>query len=264
MPKSTILTKSGRPSRSMRNTFSGLRSRWTMPLSCAAPSARAICDGDADRAVGRERRAVLDRLRQRRAVDVLHHRVRHALGRLAEVGDVDDVRMADARRRLRLLDEARDRRLVAHDLALEHLDRERALDHGVLDGEHDAHAALADLALHVVAAVERLADEPVVLAASVCAGSSSASVALCAADTRAPACRRRRLGSASRARLDVSTVARRAAIRRQHRRLVGRRDGRAAYRRTDRSPARRTNADKPGTGTSRSRVTRVRGYSDVR
>jgi hypothetical protein len=43
MPKSTILTKSRRPSRLIRKMFSGLRSRWTMPLSWAAPSACAIC-----------------------------------------------------------------------------------------------------------------------------------------------------------------------------------------------------------------------------
>ena len=42
IPKSTIFTKSVRPSRSTRKMFSGLRSRWTMPLSCAAPSAREI------------------------------------------------------------------------------------------------------------------------------------------------------------------------------------------------------------------------------
>ena len=132
MPKSTILTKSGRPSRSIRNTFSGLRSRWTMPLSCAAPSARAICAAIRSARCGGNGAPCLDRVRQRRAVDVLHHRVRHAVGRRAEVGDVDDVRVADARRGLRLLDEALDRRGVAHDLALEHLDRERALDHRVL------------------------------------------------------------------------------------------------------------------------------------
>ena len=38
-PKSRILT---RPSR-VRNRFSGLRSRWTIPFSCAAASPRAIC-----------------------------------------------------------------------------------------------------------------------------------------------------------------------------------------------------------------------------
>ena len=71
---------------------------------------------------------------------------------------------ADHATGLRLLHEALDRRGVAHHLALEHLDRERPLDHGVARGIHHAHPALADLALDEVAAVERLADEPVVLA----------------------------------------------------------------------------------------------------
>ena len=119
---------------------------------------------DRDRLLGGHRCAVLDRARQRDAVDVLHHRVGHAVGRGAEIGDVDDVRVANSRCRLRLLDEALDRRGVAHDLALEHLDRERALDHGVARGEHHAHAALADLALDEVAAIERLADQPIIFA----------------------------------------------------------------------------------------------------
>ena len=43
MPKSTILMKSRRPSRLMRKMFSGLRSRWTMPLAWAAARAWPIC-----------------------------------------------------------------------------------------------------------------------------------------------------------------------------------------------------------------------------
>ncbi len=39
MPKSTIFTKSGSPPRLVRKMFSGFMSRWTMPLSWAAPSA---------------------------------------------------------------------------------------------------------------------------------------------------------------------------------------------------------------------------------
>ena len=119
--------------------------------------------GDPDRAHRRERRAEPDRRAERLARHELHHRVGHAVGRGAEVGDVDDVGVADARRRLGLLDEPADRRGVAHRLALEDLDRERALDHRVARGEHHAHAALADLLLDVVAAVEGLADQLVVL-----------------------------------------------------------------------------------------------------
>jgi hypothetical protein len=118
--------------------------------------------GDRQRAIGRHRRRQLDRLRQRLAVDVLHHRVGQAVGRGAEVGDVDDVGVADARRRLGLLHEALDRAGVARDLALEHLHRQRPLDDQVARGEHHAHAALADLALDQVAPVERHPDQLVV------------------------------------------------------------------------------------------------------
>ena len=40
MPKSTIFTKSALSWRETRKMFSGFMSRWTMPLLCAAPSAR--------------------------------------------------------------------------------------------------------------------------------------------------------------------------------------------------------------------------------
>ena len=42
MPKSSTLTKSAVPSRTVRKMFSGLRSRWMMPAACAAESARQI------------------------------------------------------------------------------------------------------------------------------------------------------------------------------------------------------------------------------
>ena len=42
MPKSSTLTTSAAPSRVIRKTFSGFRSRWTMPCACAAASARQI------------------------------------------------------------------------------------------------------------------------------------------------------------------------------------------------------------------------------
>ena len=165
------------------------------------------------------------------------------------------------------------RRIVAVsriDLALEHLDRERALDHRVARREHDAHAALADLALDEVAAVERLADELVVLALARLATRSSAPRIL-DADTRdrrlATADDRAR--SASRDRRDCVGVASSVLggstrSRRRHRRRPTtdrrlrrrRRARRAAYRRTDRSPARRTSAGTPGTGSCTQRLAR--------
>ncbi len=43
IPKSSTFTKSARSSRWSTITFSGLRSRWTIPQACAAESAFAIC-----------------------------------------------------------------------------------------------------------------------------------------------------------------------------------------------------------------------------
>ena len=43
MPKSRIFTKSGSPRRAVSRTFSGFRSRCTMPAWCAAPRASQTC-----------------------------------------------------------------------------------------------------------------------------------------------------------------------------------------------------------------------------
>ena len=121
-----------------------------------------------------------------------------------------------------------------------------------LHGEHDAHAALADLALHVVAAVERLADEPRRTRSRSCAGSSSASVVLVrrrvssrvpareSRPRRAPGCVR---GCRGARRLDLRSASLRDA-RRQHRRLVGG-DARAS---TSGLPS---NGQKPGSANER-------------
>ena len=67
------------------------------------------------------------------------------LGR-AEVGDVDDVRVADARRRARLAPEALDQVLLPSSTRVQDLDRDALADLDVLGGVDHAHAALADLA----------------------------------------------------------------------------------------------------------------------
>ena len=92
-PKSRIFT---RPS-SVTNMFSGFRSRWTMPFSCAAARPRAIwmrvLDGLARAASGR-RPAARAASRPRE----LRHGVRDAVVR-AEVVDREDVRDGRGRRR---------------------------------------------------------------------------------------------------------------------------------------------------------------------
>ena len=114
--------------------------------------------------LGREGRLVLDDLAQGVALDELHDRVRHAVWSRTEVVDVDDIGVADPRRRLGLADESLDHVLIAGHIAFEDLYRHHLLDDDVLGQKHHAHAALAELALDLVAAVQDRADELVVLA----------------------------------------------------------------------------------------------------
>ena len=88
------------------------------------------------------------------AVEVLHHEVGAALLGRAEVGDVDDVRVADARRRPRLAPEALDQVLLRRVREVQDLDRDDLADLDVLAGVDRPHAPLADLAQDAVAAVD--------------------------------------------------------------------------------------------------------------
>src|SRR5690606_14321257 len=88
------------------------------------------------------------------ALEQLHHEVGRAVREVAEVGDGGDVRVAYARRRLRLADEALDDRLHARELGAEHLDRHALAEPLVRDLVDDAHAAAADDALDEVAIVD--------------------------------------------------------------------------------------------------------------
>ena len=149
-PKSTTLTKSCSPRRS-RKTFSGLTSRWTMPLPWAAPSALATW-----RAMRRQRSTASGRvahhhLGQRLALQELHHDEGPPVGRGAEVGDVDDVLVADGAGQPRLLQQARDQLGLVVELLEQHLDRHRPPEHRVPRLVHRPHAALADAADDLVA-----------------------------------------------------------------------------------------------------------------
>jgi len=77
------------------------------------------------------------------AGDELHDLIGRAVGQGAEVRDVDDGPVANARGGARLLDEALEDLAVAGDVALQDLHRHDLLDDGVARLEDHAHAALA-------------------------------------------------------------------------------------------------------------------------
>ena len=109
---------------------------------------------DVQRAVQLDRAFLLDQILERLALEVLHDEVDRAFGQDAEVGDVDDVRMVDRRRRARLAQEAVDRFLIARELRVQHFHRDGLLDVDVLAEIDGAHAAATeDLVEAVVADV---------------------------------------------------------------------------------------------------------------
>ena len=130
-----------RPSFS-RKRFSGLMSRWTMPLSCAAarPSAtlRRVLGGlaHADRPLAQPRahRLALEELR--------HHEEPIAL--LAGVVDRDDVGVRERRHRLRLGLEAGERVGVIGEVLGQDLDRHVALEAGIAGAVDLPHPAGAE------------------------------------------------------------------------------------------------------------------------
>ena len=103
-------------------------------------------------------RLAREALGERLALEELHHDERAAVVGGAEVGDVDDVLVADRRRELRLLLEPRDDRFALRVLLEQHLHRDALADQRVRRLVDRAHAALADLARDEVAARQRRAD----------------------------------------------------------------------------------------------------------
>ena len=136
IPKSATTT---RPSRPMR-TFSGLKSRWTIPAACAAASPRP----DSLRAASASLHGCPSRSHalQVLPVDELH-RDEHAVSERADVVHREDVRVGEARHRLGLAQEARlrvhHRRFGAQDL-----DRHAARELRVVGGVHRPHSPRAD------------------------------------------------------------------------------------------------------------------------
>ena len=99
----------------------------------------------------------LDALRQRLAVEELHHHVAVAVGQRAEVEHLEDVIAADAAGRLRLALEALHRLGVVRDGGVQHLDGDAAPDADVLALVDGAHAAFADHFDDAVLTIEDLA-----------------------------------------------------------------------------------------------------------
>ena len=96
-----------------------------MPRAWAAFSALAIWSMMSTAAAGSSGPAG-DPLRQQLPFQQLHHEVRDAAVRDVEVEHLDDVRVAQRRRDLRFLLEARERVAVAHEAAMKQLHREAA------------------------------------------------------------------------------------------------------------------------------------------
>ena len=151
MPKSMIF----RPPVGSMRMFCGLMSRWITPTSCAAASPAQICL--AMRSPTRSR-ADVARPRTRclsvSPFDELHREVAQA-ARLAEVVGAQDVRVRDAAREPDLLLEPVEQRRVGRKgLAPQRLDRHEVVELPVVRPVDDAHAALAEHALDLVAAGE--------------------------------------------------------------------------------------------------------------
>ena len=75
---------------------------------------------------------------------------------MAEIHDVDDVLVSDARRTPRLLQETSYQIRPARQLGRQHLERELLFDHDVLGQVDRAHAALAQFAKNSVAVRDQL------------------------------------------------------------------------------------------------------------
>ena len=130
--------------------LAGLRSRWTMPCTWAASSASAICRGDGQRLVERQR-PLRDPIGERRPLDQLQHQRRGA-ARLLEAVDRRDVRVVERRQHLGLALEARQAIGVEHERVGQDLQRDVALQRRVAAPVHLAHAAGADHRQDVVGA----------------------------------------------------------------------------------------------------------------
>jgi hypothetical protein len=102
-------------------------------------------------------------LRRKRSADqVLHHQIEFALVRLADVVDVDDVRVIDPVRGARLSQHPRAEVRFPAQVRPDQLDGDDSIDEHVAGAVHDAHAALTDARLEPIAAGDDLAKRGIV------------------------------------------------------------------------------------------------------
>ena len=123
----------------MTNTFSGFRSRWTIPFSCAAARPARDLDRDVDRLADRQRRRSRP-VAQRLALEQLRDEVRRAVVR-ADVVERDDVGVGERRDGARLLLEAAQAVRVRRQVAGQDLDRDVAPEARVAGAVDLSHAA---------------------------------------------------------------------------------------------------------------------------
>ena len=96
---------------------------------------------------------------ERLALEQLHREVEPAVGRAAEVVDLDDVLVVDLGDRRRLAAEPLDREVIARQLGVQHLDRDLAAQRHVLGAIDRAGSALTDQLLDLEPLAEQLADQ---------------------------------------------------------------------------------------------------------
>ena len=106
---------------------------------------------DIDDRARAERRLACDLLRECLAFEELHDEIGNPIDR-SDVGDVDDVRMLDARGRTSFAEEALDERRVLGESRVENLDRDALLEARVERLVHDAHPSGAKSAPKLVLA----------------------------------------------------------------------------------------------------------------
>ena len=137
-----------------------------MPFAWAAPSALARLARDAQAALDGQRRLTPLQLGQRLAVEELHDDEGPAVVGRAEVGDVDDVLVADRAGQPRLLQQPRDEVALGVELLEQHLHGDALADQGVARFVDGPHAAFADPPHHLVAAGQHDADQRIELRVS--------------------------------------------------------------------------------------------------
>ncbi len=114
-----------------------------------------------DDAPGREGPVFVRHTREIAPAQELHHEVELAVGSLAEVDDADRVRMIEAAGRAGLGDEARGGVLLADEVRVDDLHRDRTSEVRLLGSVNPTHAADADQLQNEVSAGQRAPDEGV-------------------------------------------------------------------------------------------------------